>query len=332
MISKERVLLFCPKTFNYEKEIELALQRRGAEVTYLKDRPWNSALLKGLCRLFPRVAWIIADVYYSKWMEVSAPTAVDVVLVVKGEAVSPRTLRRLRARYPSARFVLYLWDSVSNVRRVETKFGIFDDLFSFDSTDCQVYERLRYRPLFYLEQYRKRSAGVSAGAGCFFLGTLNGNRPKVLWRLELALDGISTLDYWLFVRSGLELRLRMLFDRSLRRLDPKRLIRRPLTSTDIAGRLAAAAAVVDIEHPRQAGLTMRTFEVLASGRKLITTNRRIQNEEFYHPSRILVIDHDCPNVPEGFLCSEFSPLGESFFARYSIDGWISDVLSNHAAH
>ena len=45
-------------------------------------------------------------------------------------------------------------------------------------------------------------------------------------------------------------------------------------------------AVLDIEHPKQVGLTMRTFEVLASGRKLITTNRSIINHEFYDPLRM----------------------------------------------
>jgi hypothetical protein len=324
--TRARVLFFGPKMFNYEREIIHALEAGGAVVTYMNDKPWEAAWLKALLRLFPRLAWIKADEIYSRWLETDAPPAIDIVLVIKGEGLSPRMLQRLRHKYPAARFVLYLWDSVSNVRGVESKFPAFDTLYSFDPDNCRTHRQLHYRPLFFLEQYRSSSSGQIAGTRCFFLGTLNGDRPRVLRKLADTLQRFAEFDYWLFVRSDLELRLRRVFDRSLRGLDSSRLIRKPMTPADIAARLATAAAVVDIEHPKQAGLTMRTFEVLASGRKLITTNRRIAEEEFFDPTRILIIDRERPEVPESFLRSEVAPLRPEFFARYSIQGWLEELL------
>jgi hypothetical protein len=327
LIAGQRVLFFGPKTFNYEREIIRALEGKGAAVAYMNDKPWDSAWLKALLRLFPRLAWLKADSYYRSWIEHSAPPAIDIVLIVKGEAISPRTLRRLRSKYPHARFLLYLWDSLSNVRGTVAKLAYFDVLFSFDRDDCLNHRQFRYRPLFFLEQYRNLCSGRPPEAKCFFLGTLNGDRPRVLRRLLDALQHSAELDYWLFVRSGLELQVRKLFDRSLRSLDSLRLLRRPMTSAQIAERLATATAVIDIEHPRQAGLTMRTFEVLASGRKLITTNRRIELESFFDPQRILVIERTCPAIPDHFLRSAAAPLADDFFSRYSIDGWLEELFA-----
>lgn len=322
-----RILFFGPKTFNYERELVRAMERLGAEVTYEADKPWNRTWLKGLFRLFPRVAWLGADYYYRNWLDNVAPKTVDVVFVIKGEGLSPDTLRRMKEIYPTARFVLYLWDSINNVPLIERKFQFFDVLYSFDPKDCESHKNLRYRPLFFLDYYNGLCAEKPSEKKCFFLGTLNGDRPHVLWSLHLALHDGYFLDYWLFIRSALELFMRKLFDRSLRYLDSDRLIGTAMTPAIIAERVSAAAAVVDIEHPNQTGLTMRTFEVLASGRKLITTNRHVKNESFFDPSRVLVIDRFSPIVPISFLESEFIPLPEEFFRRYSIAGWLSDVLS-----
>ena len=321
-----RVLFIGPKTFNYDQEIVMALEHLGLVVTYVQDPPGQMGWIKGVNRLFPRLAWVYADRYYARLLAAENLPQVDVVFVIKGEGLSATTLRRLRAKYSSAKFVLYLWDSLANVKHVRSKFPFFDTVFSFDRDDCRTNVRLRYRPLFYLEKYLDCCADIQPGTACFFLGTLNGDRPAVLVRLIKVLRDRATLDYWLFVRSNLELRLRKWFDGALRSLDRARLIYRPMSSDTITHRVAAALAVVDIEHPKQTGLTMRTFEILASGRKLITTNSRILQENFYDPTRILVIDRMSPTIPDEFLHSTFLPLPPEFFRDYSIYGWLHELL------
>lgn len=324
VFENRHILFFGPQTFNYEREIVLALERMGATVTYRSDKPWRASWLKALIRVFPKLAWRAADRLYRPWLEREGPRCVDTVLVVKGEGLSPGFLAALRSRYPAARFILYLWDSIANVRHVEAKFFAFDAFFSFDPEDCRKHSRFRYRPLFFVDSYR--SGASQAGRGLFFLGTLNGDRPRVLAKLVDSLQSAWMLDYWLFVRSRLELRIRQIYDKDLRKLDEKRFLRQPMTAAAASARIAECAAVVDIEHPRQTGLTMRTFEVLASGKKLVTTNRQIQAHEFYDPARVCVIDRYAPTVPDGFLGSKPAPLTEVFFEKYSIQGWLKEIL------
>ena len=48
--------------------------------------------------------------------------------------------------------------------------------------------------------------------------------------------------------------------------------------------------ILDIHHPKQTGLTMRTIEMIGMNKKIITTNKDIINYDFYNPNNILVID------------------------------------------
>jgi hypothetical protein len=95
----------------------------------------------------------------------------------------------------------------------------------------------------------------------------------------------------------------------------------------IISNLDKCAAVLDIEYPKQAGLTMRTFEVLASRKKLITTNKTILQQDFYNPMRICFINRDNPSVPTDFLISEVPPLSDNFMTKYSLRGWLMEILN-----
>ena len=324
-LHSKSILFFGPETFSYEKEIVGALSILGASVVYRSDKPDNSLLTKGLLRLFPKLLWRYADWVFGKWLRQFGPELCDLVFVVKGEGLSPEFLETLKLRYPSASFIFYLWDSLENVRFSEKKFPKFDQVFSFDPNDCSNNPGLRYRPLFFLEKYF--NPAPSQGQGCFFVGTLNGDRPAVLARLNRAMPAGFNFDYWLFVRSSLELQLRKILDSQLRSLDQKRLLLVSMTSSVVTQKFQQSAAILDIEHPNQVGLTMRTFEVLASGKKLITTNISVLKHDFYDPSRIYLIDRLNPRLDIRFFETPATPLPADFYAKYSLSGWILEVLS-----
>lgn len=325
-LAGRRILFFCSAFFGYEKVIAATMSELGAQVVFRGDRPYEAVWFKILLRLFPRVGRWIAGLSHNRWLEHTDGTF-DLIFVLKGEGVSRGFLGRLKHRSPDARFVLYLWDSLRNVPGVVPNLGVFDRIVSFDREDCQRHPTFHYRSLFFQERYWNQSP--TRGEGVFFLGTMNGDRPRVVWAMARALhQHAQVLDYWLFIRSGIEYGLRRLVDRALDELEPARFIRKPLAADEVARRFADAAAILDIQHPDQAGLTMRTFEVIASGKKLITTNPHIAVEPFYDSARICIVDRTSPHIPPDFLSLPVSPVTEDFRKRYGIHGWVRDVLSN----
>jgi hypothetical protein len=321
-----RILFFSSAFFGYEKAIVGELEKLGAQVTFRGDRPYETTWFKSVLRIFPKIGQAIAAWKHYRWLATLSNQNFDIVFVLKGEGLSRPFLAELHQRYPNAKFVLYLWDSLKNVSIITDSLGEFDRIFSFDRQDCERNPKFLYRPLFFLERYW--NSQPQSGSGIFFLGTLNGDRPRVLKNVEAAVCSVGqTLDYWLFIRSPIERRLRWLLDSSLRAMDSERLVLKALAIDEIARRFAASSAILDIQHPSQTGLTMRTFEVLASGKKLITTNAMIAKEPFYDTNRICIIDRTNPKIPTDFLLTSIGSIDEEFRKKYKICGWIVDILS-----
>ncbi len=321
----KKILFIAPKFFGYETQIVKAMEALGAKVFFHSDKTSENVWAKIILRLFPKLVWPWANRIYSAWLDKQRLAECDLIFIIKGEAVSPRFLRTLRLRFPTAKFVFYMWDSIANVKHTVEKLDFFDSVASFDPLDCRAYPKIQYRPLFFINQYQLESTGEEK-FGLFFFGSLNGDRPKVLAKVVRALGVGVPFDYGLFVRSKWELLLRQWVDKSFDVLEKDRLVFKPIPASEIKQRMLACNCVLDIEHPKQTGLTMRTFEVLASGKKLITTNAAIREEDFFDSSRICVIDRINPVIPASFISGSPRPLDGSFLVKNSLNGWLNEIL------
>lgn len=83
---------------------------------------------------------------------------------------------------------------------------------------------------------------------------------------------------------------------------------------------------MDVQHPKQIGLTLRCLETLGAKRKLITTNQDIRNYDFYNPNNILVVDRNNPVVPNGFLNTPYTEVNKGIYDKYSITSWVKHIL------
>lgn len=324
-LTGKNIIFFCPRTFGYESAIVREMELLGAEVTFHGQLPSEHVLVKTIFRLCPKLGWRFADRYFTSWLREYGPESCDCIFVIKGEGLSPTFLGRLKDRYPNGRLVLHLWDSMANCKHIHLKLCHFDSLSSFDPVDCRRMAHVKYRPLFFLNEYINCERN-NIGRGVLFVGTLSGDRPRIIQNLIESLNVSCDFRFWLYVRSRMELSLRLIVDKWLRRMDRSHLIFAPMSTTVIAKYYRECAAVLDIEHPNQSGLTMRTFEVIASGKKLITTNRGIVEHDFYDPARVCVIDRNHPTISHEFLEATLPPLPDEFIVRHSLKGWLLDIL------
>ena len=102
--------------------------------------------------------------------------------------------------------------------------------------------------------------------------------------------------------------------------------RKSMGTGETADAMTGHTAVLDIQHPTQRGLTMRTFEALAAQTKLITTNSAIQYYDFYDPENIAIIDRESPVLPDGFLDTPYAPVPKGVTDKYSINNWIRTLF------
>jgi hypothetical protein len=86
--------------------------------------------------------------------------------------------------------------------------------------------------------------------------------------------------------------------------------------------------ILDIHHPLQNGLTIRTFETLGAKKKIITTNEHIKKYKFYNSNNILIIDRKIPKIDINFFNQDFQDCELDLYYAMSLDGWLDTILFN----
>ncbi len=319
-------LFICANFFGYAGEIRRRLESRGRVVAHFEDRPSTDNLTKALIRISPSTLRARADAYFDNIVAQMRGHPIEDVLVIKGEALSPAAVLRMRAAFPAARFTLFFWDSFRNMPAdSREKAKLFDRVLTFDPRDAAANSGLIYRPLFFLEDHAKMP-DVPRDIDLFFFGTVHGDRYSVLKRIERALPAGMRFEKVLYFPARWLRAVRCFEDPALIWADGREFIYTPKSKGEIAGLIARSRIVIDIERPVQCGYTMRTAEVLGAGRKLITTNPEVASADFYNPANIAVVDRKAPTVSNAFLTASYEPPPPEILRRYGLEGWLDDVM------
>jgi hypothetical protein len=326
-LNGRRILVISPRYFGYEKRIVDHLAGRGALVEWLDERPGNSTLFKALTRLRSGAMAPIAERYYASALAQLAGRRFDDVLFINPESSTPEIVRRFRSSFPGSRLLLYMWDSFDNKPRADTPgfIRLFDRALTFDPVDADEHG-ITFRPLFYSDDAGARAAATHDLAFSF-VGTIHSDRYRVLRAICRQADeaGLPYLVYP-YLQSRLLYGLYRLTKREFRGTRAGDFRYEPMPYPEVLRVLASSTAVVDVEHPRQRGLTMRTLEVLGSGKKLVTTNARVRAYPFFSEDRIWVLDRRDLKVDPHFFRKPAPPLPAAYAAEYSLTGWADAIL------
>ena len=321
---RPKVLLICPKFFDYHEHIMEALEALGYEAIWWTDRPSQSTPYKTFLRLFAEPVGDLSAGHFVRRAEELAPDSLDHVLVVKGEALSPRAMTALRHRFPKARFSLYLWDAIDNARNGKRIAPLFDAVSTFDPGDSQRH-RWQFRPLFSLLPESRDIAGAPR-YDWSFVGTIHSDRADVLSRIEAAIGPERKGFVFGYFSSRLLYWAKYLLSPAVRNAPDGRFSLRPLPASQTEEVVRASLCSIDVEHPRQVGVTTRCFDALFAGRKLITTNRSIAETALYHPTRVCIVDRSLPMVPAEFFTTAAVALEPATRYAYSSESWVRHVL------
>lgn len=323
-----RVLLIAPRFFGYEKDIQEELTRRGATVDFILDRPFETAFMKALARF--RRAWVMpaADRYMRAAVLHLRQNHYDLILVINGQTLSRDVLNELRERYPAAKFILYMWDSAKNRRDSAEAAGLFDYALTFDRDDARDFGMV-FRPLFFGPGYATETAGAPDLA-LSFIGTIHTDRYRVVSKVMSQLSGSQAGLTYLYLQARWVFFIQKLLNPAFHSARIQEFSFVPLPKAEVQEIFRRSRAVLDVEHPHQRGLTIRSLEALGARKKLVTTNAAVRDYDFFRPENIAVIDRNAPELPVDFLVRDYVPASDETYYRYSIAGWLDDVLGGGA--
>lgn len=323
----KRVLLFAPKFFNYENYIKEEIERQGGIVHLYDERNHPSAVEKIIFRKAHFLLKRKALSFYRRICDVERQFQPDYIAFINPEMVDNDALALLKERFPGSKFLIYMWDSCKN-KRVKHLFGQFDLKYSFDMDDCMRYG-LNFRPLFYLKEFegRRNTGNTEFSYDVSFIGTVHSDRIKIIEEIKAFCDA-NRLQYYfyLFVPGKLMFVLRWILSSSFRKFEKKYVHFEPLQQAEISKITEASRCVIDINHPKQTGLTMRTLEMLGMNKKIMTTNANVKRYDFYRPENQIVFERGMASFDVSELKHEYKEIPKEVYEKYSLASWVRHIF------
>lgn len=327
ILKGKRVLFFYLSTFNYEVEIQKAMEREGAIVDSYNERPSNNLFIHVMVRLNRNLINKTIVKYYQDIIDKTRQNKYDYIFFIKGESISPAIVSDIRAVHPEAKVVMYYWDSIANNLNAKNMLGCFDKVLTFDRNDSKQLG-LEFLPLFYIPQYSEiANKQVPQEYDLMFAGTTHSDRYQFISGIANQIEETGGKCFlWFYFPSKLLYYKMKLENSKFRSAKKSEFSFKPMSRELLLDYYAKSRIQIDVQHPKQTGLTMRTIETLGAKKKLITTNADVVNYDFYRPENILVIDRQNPVIPESFVKSEWKDISEEIYNKYSISSWLETIF------
>jgi hypothetical protein len=325
----KRILFFSSKLFGIPENIAETLKKFGAIVDFYDERPSNTFIVKAMIRINRNFIASYVNKYHNQIINKTKDQHYDFIFFIKGESFSEHNLKKLFSLHSESKTIIYHWDSIANNRNLLNLLPYFDFAYSFDKYDCKRLN-MTFLPLFYFDEYKSvASSKVEKKYDLLFVGTVHSDRYKLITSIVSQINALGGKCYtYFFFQSRIMFYKAKLQCKEMRNLSINDIQLTPMSKSQLFDLYRQSRIVVDIQHPKQTGLTLRCMEAVGAKKKLITTNVDIMNYDFYNSDNILVVDRHSPIVNKEFLNLEYKELPESIYEKYSISSWVKVIFGN----
>lgn len=327
-MQKGSVLFISPAFFGYEVSICLAIEKNGYDVDFFDERTSNNSFMKGVFRVKKDLLSYAINRYYREILKEIKYKRYTHFFLIKGEVVPVWFIKAFKEFNPAAKLIYYTYDSFNNNNQ-NSLFILehFDQCYSFDFEDVKLNPVFKLKHLFFTDEFLNHSNNPRKYS-IAFVGTLHSARYRVVKKLLAKIEDTFVFFYspakWFFI-------LEKILKKDHKNINSSEISFNKIPRKDVANIFKSSKCVLDIQRTGQTGLTMRTFEVLASGAILVTTNAYIKQANFYNPSYIIVCDDFNQGEVLGFKdkIEQLPPLSNPVFNETDdcyINNWVKEFF------
>lgn len=344
LIAGKNILLICYPFFGYDEAIRDELYRLGAKTVFLKKAQYFPSSPRDEMFLDP---WYKAPIYFLKdpngrtnWTEQLKREIdgirFDVLLVIENTCFKKSFITYLKSINPAIKTIWFLWDTFETQQKWHRDYiPLFDKVYTFDRDDAKKYN-LEYYPDFYV-----KPAGESQNKyDVCFVGS--GNQTSTAYRIEFLSKikkqcdsyGLRQFFYLKYSQPSTYHPIKKLIKKYRDNLYAKMVSNhidegfmhlKPLPLDDCNCAMRDSNVILDMNHMNRQGMTINAVFAIASGKKLITTNKRINEEPFFHPNNILIVDEENPTITADFLYAPIVPIDMS---DLRLDNWLKHIINS----
>jgi hypothetical protein len=239
----------------------------------------------------------------------------DKILIIKGFGINTKIMQKFRYD-TKQKFVLYEWDPLHRFPTVQSIFKYMNTVIFFQKNDLIFFPKGDYLPTFFsttktVIQNQNYLYTIS------FVGNYTYYRERILNKLSRLLkkENNVKLKFILFSKH-----------KHLRILKKRFITNRVIPYYKVSEIYNNSKIILDIQHPKQQGLTQRIYDAINAGRKVITTNPYIIDEPIFNKGNIFYFNPKKINKNDilNFINSSFNFQPE--ILDYSIEKWTEKLL------
>lgn len=321
----KKILFIGLNFFGYDDAIHQELKNNNYEVDFFSGLTPITFKRKALIRLNFKKHLKNEEENYQNLIIREIKSDYNIVFIIGGIETSESFIIKIKKKNPNAKFILYLWDSFDRLPNIQSVLHCFTSVYSFDRLDCLNSPSLIFLPLFYRNEYSKALINENK-YDIYHLGSQHSNRLRIIKQIALQCDE-KGLTHIFRLRVGKITFLRNIIFGGELKGARSFLIFEDWSHEKNASYIEKAKAILDIQHPTQVGLTMRTIELLSMQKKIITTNKDIVNYDFYSPENVFIIDTENPVIDEEFFSKPNLVIEKAIIEKYSVRSWVKAIFS-----
>ncbi|MBG9999213.1 hypothetical protein I6E72_09560 [Pseudoalteromonas sp. NSLLW24] len=321
-----KVLLIAPIVYGFSSQIELEIKKKGHDIDFIDEHILSNAkILRKLVMKLPHSILIRLHTKYFLSL-LTYENKYDRVIIIRGEYLEGKVIEKLKKHFSQAQFIMYQWDFSKNLPLLSSQIKLFDKAYSFDKDDSELFN-IEHKPLFFNRQYKELNAKEGVTHDINFVGT-DHSRRYVFIKEFINCNKDNNFKYKIHLFRPLTSLLLAFLKKPTFFVGKKvkHFKVKPSSEHDTLLSMANSKVILDITQPGQNGLTMRTLEALGLQKKLVTTNRSVEQYDFYNSENIRILDSENLFIEKEFVDSPYKRTSKEVYNKYFIDNWVDDFI------
>ncbi|NLY18955.1 MAG: hypothetical protein GX045_08420 [Clostridiaceae bacterium] len=192
---------------------------------------------------------------------------------------SPEYLKYIKKEYPNAKLV---FDFTNPTKKIDSKYielikKYYDLILSFDLSDCKEFGWTYYSGV-----YSKRNdldLSDVPDSDVFFVGSDKGRIDIIHEIYDLLTDHGLKCDFHVVDVHKSKIRKNSCIQYNKR-----------LSYEEVIKRVCKTKCILEVTQSNQTGSSLRVMEAIAYGKKLLTSNKALEQERFYNKNQMYIFD------------------------------------------
>jgi len=277
-------LLIAPISFySYSEYIKNTLILRGYNVTVSNDEYPANTIGKILGKLrIPLLMYLTCKTITQKYLQ---GKSYDLVLIIKGRGMSAKLIKRLKEVSPKV--IGYTYDSFRYHKAPAKWFNYVDKFYTFDYLDSERYN------IPVIELFSSFPESHNSQKYTYEISVITRNHSDRLKYIDQVLSHLNMEKKFIYIFEQNIFTFIQNFIKSplLYFKFRKHISFKSLSYAEYSKALQESNFTIDFAHPSQSGITIRCFEALSSGTKIITNNPFVSRYKYFNETNTIIYNN-----------------------------------------